>query len=136
MLELPSSLAKRIGLFGLLVFFAGTGVLHFVDPDPFVAIMPGYLPLHLELVYLSGVFEIVLGIAVLVPKLRRWAGYGLVALLIAVYPANVNMALNPEPFVADGVSLGAIYARLPFQFLFMYWAIWADSPRLAVVAAK
>lgn len=128
MLELPHGLAKRIGLFGLVVFFAGIGVLHFVDSDSFVAIMPAYLPLHLELVYLSGVCEIALGVGVLVPKLRRWAGYGLVALLVAVYPANVNMALHPEPFVADGVSLGFIYARLPFQFLFMYWAIWATRP--------
>jgi len=128
MLELPGSLAKRIGLFGLLIFFAGTGVLHFVNPAQFVAIMPAYLPLHLELVYLSGIFEIVLGVAVLVPQTRQWAGYGLVALLVAVYPANVNMALHPEPFVADGVSLGAIYARLPFQFLFMYWAVWATRP--------
>jgi len=128
MLELPSGLAKRIGLFGLVIFFAGTGVLHIVNPDSFVAIMPAYLPLHLELVYLSGVFEIAFGVGVLIPKLRRVAGYGLVALLVAVYPANINMALNPEPFVADGVSLNFIYARLPFQFLFMYWAIWATRP--------
>ena len=128
MLEFPDSVAKRIGLFGLVIFFSGIGALHFVDPDSFVASMPAYLPLHLELVYLSGIFEIGLGVAVLIPGLRRWAGYGLVALLVAVYPANVNMALHPEPFVADGVSLGFIYARLPFQFLFMYWAVWATRP--------
>jgi uncharacterized membrane protein len=128
MLELPNGLIKRIALFGLVVFFTGVGVLHFIDPDSFVAIMPAYLPWHLELVYLSGVFEIGLGLGVLVPKLRVWAGYGLVVLLVAVYPANINMALNAEPFIADGVSLGFIYARLPFQFLFMAWAIWATRP--------
>lgn len=131
MLELPRSWPRRIGLFGLTFFFVGVGVLHFTDPDSFVAIMPAYLPWHLELVYLSGVFEIGLGFAVLFPALRRLAGWGLVALLVAVYPANINMALHPEPFVEDGVSLGFIYARLPFQFLFMYWAIWATRPEPA-----
>lgn len=128
MLDLPASALKKIALFGLTLQFVGVGVVHFTDPDAFLPLMPAYLPYHLELVYLSGVFEIGLGIAVLIPKVRRIAGFGLVALLIAVYPANINMALHPEPFVEQGISLAFIYGRLPFQFLFMGWAIWATRP--------
>jgi uncharacterized membrane protein len=128
MLKLPKSIAKRVGLFGLTLFFAGAGVTHFADPGVFLAIMPDYLPLHLEIVYASGAFEIALGIGVLVPSLRQRAGYGLVALLIAVFPANIEMAVHPEPFLAEGATRSFIYGRLPFQFLFMYWAIWATRP--------
>lgn len=128
MLNLPESIAKRIGLFGLAVLFPGMGALHFASTDSFIATMPAYLPLQLELVYLSGMFEIAFGIGVLVPRLRRHAGYGLVLLLIAVFPANVNMALHPDQFLADGVSPAALYGRLPFQLLLIYWAIWATRP--------
>lgn len=128
MLDLPSNTFKKIALFGLTLFFVSIGVGHFTGPDAFLPLMPAYLPYHLELVYLSGVFEIGLGIAVLFPKVRRLAGFGLVALLVAVYPANINMALHPEPFVEQGISLAFIYGRLPFQFLFMAWAVWATRP--------
>ena len=61
----------------------------------------------------------------LIPATRSWAGWGLVALLLAVYPANIHMAVNPEPFVADGMSLWALYLRLPLQFVLIAWAWWA-----------
>ncbi len=98
------------------------------SPGSFVAIMPDYLPLHVELVYLSGVFEVALGLAVLFQPVRQRAGYGIIALLIAVFPANLNMALNPEPFLEQGMTMLALYGRLPFQFIFMAWAIWATRP--------
>jgi uncharacterized membrane protein len=126
-LQLPSSFAKRVGLFGLAAFFIGAGVNHFANPEFYVAIMPPYLPAHLELVYLSGALEILGGVGVLVPALRSLAGWGLVALLVAVYPANVHMALHPEQFSAQ-LPAWAIYARLPFQFVFLAWAIWATRP--------
>lgn len=128
MFELPSTTGRKIGLLLLAFFFVGAGVTHFTSPDFFVAIMPPYLPWHLELVYLSGLFEIALGLAVLPVATRALAGWGLIALLVAVYPANIHMALEPEPFVAAGTSLAFIYVRLPFQFLFMYWAWWATRP--------
>jgi len=103
--------------------------MHFVNADFFVAIMPPYLPAHRELVWSSGVFEIVGGVAVLVPAVRSLAGWGLIALLIAVYPANLHMALHPELF--PDTPPAAIYARLPFQFLFMLWAWWATRPEAA-----
>jgi uncharacterized membrane protein len=88
--------------------------------------MPPVLPAHLELFYLSGVFEILGGIGVLVPRVRSAAGWGLIALLVAIFPANVHMALNPESF-AD-IAPAALYARLPFQVLFVVWAWWAPRP--------
>jgi uncharacterized membrane protein len=102
------------------------GVNHFVSPDFYVPMMPPYLPAHLELVYLSGVFEILGGILVLVPRVRAMAGWGLVALLMAIFPANIHMALSPELF--PDMSTAALYARLPFQAVFLAWAYWATRP--------
>jgi uncharacterized membrane protein len=123
MLDLPDSNIKRVALFALCLAFVTAGVNHFTNPDFFVAIMPPYLPAHLELVYLSGVFEILLGVAVLVPKLRSLAGWGLIALLLAIFPANLHMALHPELF--PDIEPVALYIRLPIQFLLIGWAFWA-----------
>jgi uncharacterized membrane protein len=112
-----------MGLLGLSVFFIVAGVNHFVNPDFYVRIMPAYLPAHLELVYLSGLFEVLGGIGVLLPRYRSLAGWGLIALLLAVYPANIHMALHPELF--SEMSPAKIYARLPVQFVFIAWAYWA-----------
>jgi uncharacterized membrane protein len=126
MLQLPQRLTKRIALLLLSVFFVVAGVNHFVNPDFYVGIMPPYLPAHLELVYLSGVFEVLGGLAVLLPGIRATAGWGLVLLLLAIFPANVHMALHPELFPA--MSAAALYARLPLQFVFIAWAYWAARP--------
>ncbi len=125
MLKLPRSIPRRILLLLLAAFFVFGGINHFRNPDFYVAIMPSYLPAHLQLVYLSGVFEVLGGIGVLVPATRSWAGWGLVALLVAVFPANIHMAVNPEPFMAEGMPLWGLYLRLPLQFLLMAWAWWA-----------
>lgn len=129
MLRLPEPLPKRLGLLGLSLFFVIAGANHFVNPDFYVAIMPPYLPAHLELVYLSGVFELAGGVAVLFARVRALAGWGLVLLLLAVFPANLHMALNPELFPT--ISPTALYARLPFQALFIGWAYWATRPDAA-----
>lgn len=126
MLELPRSRPRRYALLALSAFFVAAGVNHFANPDFYVRIMPPYLPAHLALVHLSGVFEVLGGVAVLVPRLRAWAGWGLVALLLAVYPANVHMALHPDRF--PEVSALALYARLPLQLVFIAWAYWATRP--------
>ena len=124
MFELPPSMTKRIGLILLALFFMAAGINHFVNSDIYVAIMPTYLPAHLELVYLSGLFEILGGIGVVLSPIRQWAGYGLIVLLIAVFPANLYMAMNPDKFV-DIVSAWPLYARLPLQFLLIWWTFWA-----------
>ncbi len=102
------------------ILFISAGILHFTNPDFFVRIVPPILPAPLFIVYLSGVFEIALGILLLVPKFSRFAAFGLIALLIAVFPANIYMALNPQTF-ADYNPL-MLYLRLPIQFLLIFWA--------------
>ncbi len=128
MFELPHGLPRRIALIALTCFFMAAGIGHFVNTDFYLSIMPPYLPAHLGLVYASGVFEIVGGLAVLALPTRRLAGYGLMALLLAVYPANIHMAVNPEQYVAGGTPLWGLYARLPLQFVLMGWAWWATQP--------
>ncbi len=109
-----------LGLIALI--FVGAGVLHFVRPGPFVRIVPPFLPFPLALVYLSGIAEILGGIGMLVPSLRTWAGFGLIALLVAVFPANVYMALAPQKF---GIAPVWLWLRLPLQFVLIGWVWWA-----------
>ena len=119
-LKLPNGWWKKLVLFGLAAFFINVGIDHFINPDFYLSIMPPAFPMHLEAVYISGFFEILGGICVLIPSLRIIAGWGLVALLIAVYPANIYMALTPEAF--PDIPIAILYFRLPLQFLFLYWA--------------
>ena len=104
------------------IAFITAGIIHFVRPDFYVKIMPPYLAWHLELVYISGVAEAVLGIMVLIPKCRWLGAWGLIALLIAVFPANIHMALNPQEF--PGISPVLLWLRLPLQFVLIAWAYW------------
>ena len=113
-------------LFG--VFFIFAGVMHFVRPRFYLAIMPDYLPAHRELVYASGMAELAGGAGVLSERTRRPAGWWLIATLLAVFPANVNMALHPERF--GRIPPAALWARLPFQALFIAW-VW----RVAIAGA-
>jgi uncharacterized membrane protein len=127
--SMDRSPAHRAFRYLLAVFFVGAGVMHFVKPDFYVAIMPPYLPWHLELVWISGVFEILGGIGVLFPQpLRRWAAWGLVALLIAVFPANLHVALHDVAVGGQAASPLFNWVRLPFQLVFIAWVIWCTSP--------
>jgi uncharacterized membrane protein len=134
MLKLPRSLPKKLALLGLGPFYIVAGANHFLSPDFYLSMMPPWLPAHAELVWISGVCEILGGIGVLVPSTRSRAGWALVALLIAIFPANVHMALNPELF--PEISRAALYGRLPFQALFIAWAWWATRPDSAVPSAR
>jgi len=112
-------------LLGLL--FVAAGANHFLNPAFYVRIMPPYLPWPLELVYLSGVAEIGLGVMLLIPKTKVFAAWGLIALLIAVFPANIHMALHPEAF--PEIPTAFLYARLPLQLVFLAWAWWFTRRR-------
>lgn len=104
-----------------------TGSLHFLRPEPFVRIVPEYLPQPLALVYVSGFFEMLGGVGLFIPLVRRAAAWGLIALFVAVFPANVNMALHQLPL--DGVVFPiGNWVRLPFQILFIAWAYWISKP--------
>ncbi|MGB1016835.1 MAG: DoxX family protein [Nannocystaceae bacterium] len=107
------------GLLGVL--FVAQGINHFIMDEWMIRMIPDYLPAPALMVYLSGVAEIVLGILVFVPRARRLAGWGILALLVAVFPANLEMALHPEQWP---ISENVLWGRLPFQLVFAYWA-WA-----------
>ena len=124
--NLPSGFLRNLNLLGLSFFFIYFGVDHFINPDFYLSIMPPSFPMHLEAVYISGLFEILGGIGVLLSKTRTLAGWGLFVLLIAVYPANIYMALTPEAF--PEIPLSALYFRLVLQFLFFYWAYSVTRP--------
>lgn len=106
----------------LAFFFVAAGINHFINPEFYLQIMPPYLPWPLFLQYVAGFFEILLGILVLIPRYSRMAAWGLILLLIAIFPANINMALNPDKY--PKYSAMAYYIRLPIQFVIIAWAWW------------
>jgi len=116
---------KLAALWFLAVGMTSMGVFHFARPQTFVRIVPRYLPAPLALVYISGFFEILGGIGLLIPETRSWAAWGLIALYIAVFPANIYMLTDNVSFNPDKpIPRWALWARLPFQFVFIAWAYW------------
>ncbi|MGZ4173393.1 MAG: DoxX family protein [Solirubrobacteraceae bacterium] len=107
-------------LFGPVFMLAG--ILHFVIPRTYEAIVPDYLPAHRALVYASGVAEIAGGVALLNPRTRRFGGRLSIATLVAVFPANVHMALHPQRYRKIPGGHPALLARLPLQAVFIAWA--------------
>jgi uncharacterized membrane protein len=107
-------------LFGAAFIFAG--VSHFLQPNVWVPIVPPYLPFPLALVYISGAAEVALGALLLVPPYSQLAAWGLIALLIAVFPANIHMAMNPDSF--PQMSRTALLVRLPIQGVLIAIAYW------------
>ena len=107
-------------VFGVL--FIAAGANHFRDPKFYEAIMPPYLPLHYALVIISGVAEIVLGVGLLIPKLSVYSAWGIILLLVAVFPANIHMAMNPDLYPA--IPPIALWVRLPLQGVLIAWAFW------------
>ena len=103
------------------------GVPHFASPDGFVRIVPGGLPAKLLLVQLSGFFEVLGGLGLLVPRVRRAAGLGLALLFVAVFPANVNMVLHPE--LGGSLPVWLLWARLPFQLVFIALVFWISREK-------
>jgi len=120
--QLPKHLPKRIALIVFSLFFIIAGSNHFANPDFYVAIMPPYLPFHLKMVYVSGILEILGGITIMVPRYRYFVGWGIILLLLAIFPANIHMALYPELFTE--INPIVLYARLPIQLLFILWVYW------------
>jgi uncharacterized membrane protein len=120
-----SPAASRIVLAAL---FAFAGTMHFIIPGQYERIMPPALPLHRELVLLSGALEIAGGIGLLVPRTRRAAGIGLILLLIAVWPANLQMLLAARTAGASPLAQALLLLRLPLQLVLMAW-VWHASRR-------
>ncbi len=108
----------------LAVAMIAVGVLHFTSPDGFVRIVPRALPAPLVLVFVSGAFEILGGVGLLVPRVRRAASLGLVALYVAVFPANVNMAMNDLQLGSSHIPTALLWLRLPLQLVLIALALW------------
>ena len=126
--DVRASPGRMLAIRAIAALFVVAGVLHCVIPRSYEAIVPPFLPARLFLVYLSGAFELAGGVGLLVPRTRRPAALGLIALLAAVFPANVQM-------LADAVAAGkpqwqvALFClRLPLQFVLM-WVIWRTAGR-------
>ena len=115
-------LVKEISVFVMGIFYIIVGIKHFQDPSWFVQIIPPILPYKYELVYISGFFEVLLGVLLMIPRFQSIAAKGLMALLICVYPANIYLAQTNG--VALGISPLIAWGRLPFQFVFIGLAYW------------
>jgi len=121
---------RLIALVLLILFFIAAGINHFVHPNVYVRIVPPWLPAPALLVQISGVCEIVGGIGVLLPSTRRFSGIALIVLLVAVFPANVQMAQHPGLY-ADIAAAPAFYIRLPLQLVLIAWVWWICIARRA-----
>ncbi len=123
---------KRPLLYVMAPAYVVAGVLHFVVPELYVQIVPPFFPAPLALVYLSGLAEIAVGIALLIPRTRQYAAWATVALLVAMFPANVYMATHGV--VIEGLPGGGDpselvrWGRLPLQGVLILWALWYTRP--------
>ena len=113
---------KLITIVIMACFYIKVGIDHFIKPEWFLQIYPPFLPFGLAAVYISGFFEVLFGIMLLIPKTRYYAGWGLIALLIAVFPANIYLAYTNG--AAMDISAAVAWGRLPFQALFIGLAYW------------
>ena len=124
--------AKAVLRYMLAIFFVFAGINHFVRPDFYINIMPDYLPLHRELVFLSGVTEIIAGVLVAIPATARWGAWLIVAHLVVFMTVHVHMVVHADRY-AD-VPLGALYFRIVMQFVLIAWALWYTRPAKRVEA--
>ncbi|WP_234736092.1 DoxX family protein [Tellurirhabdus bombi] len=108
-----------MGLYLMAAIYTVAGILHFTATRTYIKIMPPYLPAHKALVLLSGGAEILLGLALLIPSLRPWAAWGIILLLIAIFPANLYM-LTSGKFTS--LPTWVLFLRLPLQLVLIWWA--------------
>ena len=115
--------ARKAGLWITAVFFMAAGFLHLVRPAPFLKIVPPWIPMPAAAVLVSGLAEIAGGFGLLIPRLRRPAAWGLAALLIAVFPANVYMATGNIQMTRTPLPSAFLWARLALQPLLIWWVL-------------
>ena len=120
------------GRIALSVFFAFTGIGHFIKTDALVSMLPPSFPARLPMIYLTGIFEILGAIGIWIPRLRKLTGICLIVMLVAVFPANIYGAMQRVPF--GGHEIGPLYllGRVPVQLLLIAWIYFstvADSSR-------
>ena len=117
---------KKISLYVMILFYAGAGINHFIRPAFYLKIMPTWMPWHKELVFISGVAEIICALLLLFPVSRRLGAYCTMALLIAVLPANIQMLVDYVR--TDNPLLWIAILRLPIQLLLIWWAYSFTKP--------
>lgn len=102
------------------------GVIHLISPEKLTYMVPGFLPYPQALVYITGIMEILLAILLLIPRYQRWAGWGIIGLLVIVFPANINVAVN-NLSAPGGLPAAAwyVWSRLAFQPIYIAWVWWA-----------
>ena len=127
--DATGSTRRAVSRWLLATLFMVAGIAHLARPDSYVAIMPPWLPSPLLLVIVSGVCEILGGAGLLVPRVRRAAGWGLLALLVAVFPANVQMLMNARAEQSGTLAQLVLWARLPLQVVLIWWVWWAAVRR-------
>jgi uncharacterized membrane protein len=120
------STARRIALMAAAVFYLAAGILHFVRTGAYLKIVPPFIPAHPAMVYITGACEILGGLGLLIPITRRWAAWGLAALLIAVFPANIYMAASPLQAGAAAVPRILLWGRLALQPILIWWVLWCS----------
>lgn len=123
MFKFPITLLRKAGLLSLILLFLIVGLNHFGNPNFYASIIPPYLPMRYELSNITGFFEIFGAIGLLFAKTRKLSGYGLILLLVVIFPANIYMVMHPENF--PSYSPLFLYLHLPLQFLFIAWIYWA-----------
>lgn len=112
--------SKAYWLYTMIVLYLGAGINHFINPHTYLPVMPRWLPYHRELIYISGFFEIFFGLLLIPLATRSLASFGIMLLLIAVFPANIQMSVNY--FYEHNPYLWLTIVRLPLQFVLIRWA--------------
>ncbi len=114
---------------GLLAVAMGlAGASHFTMTDTYAAIVPDYLPMHREIVLLTGVLELLAAIGLLVPRTRRFTGWALILFFLAVLPANIHQATHGLQPPGLEMSPTMLWVRLPLQLVLIAWAWWMTRP--------
>jgi uncharacterized membrane protein len=121
--------ARSVSRYLLAAFLIVAGANHFRSPEIYLSMMPPWLPAHEALNFISGAAEIAGGIGLLIPRFRRAAAIGLILLLLAIFPANLHIALNG--WLGTDIPRWALFARLPFQLLFIAWVVFS-SPEIRI----
>jgi uncharacterized membrane protein len=122
--------AQRIAVVLAAIFYVVAGSLHFMKPGPYLKIVPPYIPWPGTMVRVSGAFEIFGGLGLLASETRKAASWGLIALLIAVFPANIYMATHPIEAGAVAIAPVLRWVRLPLQVFLVWWLLWCTRPPL------
>ena len=115
---------KLITIYIMALFYINVGIAHFINPDFFLVIVPDYLPYHMFLVYISGLFEIIFGVSLLFKKSRKFGALGIIFLLILVFPANIFLFQSMEAQSVYEISKNKALVRMFFQVPLILIAFW------------